>query len=787
MTKLKVLVDLNGYENYSIAVECSDHSIAFNAVYNEIIKHIKHHISYDTHVFEIYDTDFREYCVITSDKYLIENLSRIRVRSKANNALNHKSITHTFNGNTNETVVKDNNILHERNQRSVDNNVMTDRHRNASTSTIASSASALEATGAECSDNKLNTRIECNYGLNLNTNSNTSHNGENILVAQELPQNSTQTSVTKPPLKMTQKVVNKSKEDNQSTANEGIPQQFINQCLPDVLGLTTYKVKQNFEKIVLNVDYFMKNAHNMSNRDQVLDTNKDQVSHSNADEDLATSLAPGTHPSTPINYLDIELNTDFTTNSSSKHLPYITYTAKVGDQWVVAMRYSQGEHRAATRLIQVYETHISDCENTDFRDNVVKHMEKSGFKEWDYNMCLNYFYNALFLYQKTIANCPNVETAAIKCSDCHTTVINSISTTSHTVDTAGAVGTSSSSISVQNGPKINSSEVVKDSTGDQKCNAIPTLNTSSVIAPGDSEYNPIDYLGLTVNSNFTLNACSRHLSYKTYTFKLGRLLRQVKINFQTLIMCPNTERAGIVNPLFYSLHMFDMEFIIPTHEYNEIKSLRQKFGQTITTTTTSKSAIISAPVSIVQQKSPSSVTSSTSQSDPAIVKSGPKILPLFPISAIQTVPLGATGGKAVQQTVPKQTIGSKVAQKDPVINNDLHELRVKSAKISESDLLTFKTLCDCVDTTVRELGSFADNPKTFWSFVSIMMCERGYKFDTNTCSFMFNDSALKHLRKYTEAVKVYPFFSLIHDMDLSKTLSQTAYERIKPLKDKFKN
>ena len=75
-------------------------------------------------------------------------------------------------------------------------------------------------------------------------------------------------------------------------------------------------------------------------------------------------------------------------------------------------------------------------------------------------------------------------------------------------------------------------EVVKDSTGDQKY-AFPTLNTSEVIATGDSEHNPIDYLGLPVNPNFnfTGNIFSRYMVYKSYTVKLGRVwLRAIAFN-----------------------------------------------------------------------------------------------------------------------------------------------------------------------------------------------------------------------------------------------------------------
>ncbi|CAG2121362.1 unnamed protein product, partial [Medioppia subpectinata] len=47
---------------------------------------------------------------------------------------------------------------------------------------------------------------------------------------------------------------------------------------------------------------------------------------------ILSPLAPGSHSSAPINYLDVVLNADtFITNASSPHMPYITFTACVNN------------------------------------------------------------------------------------------------------------------------------------------------------------------------------------------------------------------------------------------------------------------------------------------------------------------------------------------------------------------------------------------------------------------------------------------------------------------------
>ncbi|CAG2100367.1 unnamed protein product [Medioppia subpectinata] len=157
---------------------------------------------------------------------------------------------------------------------------------------------------------------------------------------------------------------------------------------------------------------------------------------------IASPLEPGSHPSAPINYLDVDLNVDtrvtnraglactvqvldklfsvqarispdygfsffelvtlvdtFTTTASSPYMPYITVTVCVVDVWVTCVRFVRVDYLAVIT-------------GADDPDVIVKQMAKSGFDGWDYTKCLNYFYKALEFYIKTLANCPNRVTAA---------------------------------------------------------------------------------------------------------------------------------------------------------------------------------------------------------------------------------------------------------------------------------------------------------------------------------------------------------------------------------------
>ncbi|CAG2106622.1 unnamed protein product, partial [Medioppia subpectinata] len=120
-------------------------------------------------------------------------------------------------------------------------------------------------------------------------------------------------------------------------------------------------------------------------------------------------LRPGSHPSAPINYLDVELNaTDFATTATSPHMPYTTHTVCVATVWVMGMKFPEAERRPVVELIQILKANAG----ANYREVVPQLMAKSGFDGWHYDKCLNYFHNAFDLYKKTLANCPNRETAA---------------------------------------------------------------------------------------------------------------------------------------------------------------------------------------------------------------------------------------------------------------------------------------------------------------------------------------------------------------------------------------
>ncbi|CAG2165353.1 unnamed protein product [Oppiella nova] len=272
--------------------------------------------------------------------------------------------------------------------------------------------------------------------------------------------------------------------------------------------------------------------------DPVVDTNH-KCQH------MSNPLAPGSHPSVPINYLDIELNTDFTTTSSCRHLSYITYTAKVQNQWVVAMRYLEEENRAVNALIQFFATHSSNYDTNEFRDNAVKHMADNGFNDCDYKKCLKYFSNALNLYKMTLAKCPNGSMAQtvnplfdtmdafvpmfsmnMKYLTELTSLRERFAQKCHRIDSSLTPREEKIMTTKLKANIITESDNNNSSGGD-----IITHHLNDMMsAPGDSEYNPIDYLRLPVNPDFCSNLSSPRMSYKTILVKTGDLwLRGVAI------------------------------------------------------------------------------------------------------------------------------------------------------------------------------------------------------------------------------------------------------------------
>ncbi|CAG2111860.1 unnamed protein product, partial [Medioppia subpectinata] len=308
---MKVLLELNGCENYSICINRTDRAVVlpFNQVYNEIRKQIKHNITSNTHVFEIFDMDFNEYCIIPSDEHVIRNLSRLRVRPKT---VDNESIGLDINRDSNIGHKYSHKIQDEKNELNLSENYI-----NKSDDSVYNEGRKSWTAGDNTSQN-----VCINSDMNSGS------------VPAPEPQSPT------PPL--------------------------LSQCKPLI-------------PILLPVS-----------------------------AQIASPLAPGSHPSAPINYLDVVLNSDtFATTGSSPHMPYITFTARVDTVWVTAIKFVDVEKWAVIRLVQILSN--KGAKHPDF---IVKQMSKSGFNEWDYDMCMNYFHNALKLYTKCLANCPNRETAA---------------------------------------------------------------------------------------------------------------------------------------------------------------------------------------------------------------------------------------------------------------------------------------------------------------------------------------------------------------------------------------
>ncbi|CAG2169510.1 unnamed protein product [Oppiella nova] len=98
-------------------------------------------------------------------------------------------------------------------------------------------------------------------------------------------------------------------------------------------------------------------------------------------QDIPALNRAGSHPSMPINYLNIELTDDFQTTSSSPYLSYVTLTAYVGHEWVIAMKYRCEEHRAVEILVQELRHYTKDNKTDNYKlwDNAIKRIKCNGF------------------------------------------------------------------------------------------------------------------------------------------------------------------------------------------------------------------------------------------------------------------------------------------------------------------------------------------------------------------------------------------------------------------------
>ncbi|CAG2114006.1 unnamed protein product, partial [Medioppia subpectinata] len=311
------------------------------------------------------------------------------------------------------------------------------------------------------------------------------------------------------------------------------------------IDLTAHTVRYCFDNIITNAGYYVKQTLGLSTRtgtgvsdslggEGVEGSVRAEPEHPiessiapappavipiHTDTHIPEPLAPGSHRSAPINYLDVELNPyDFATTDSSPNMPYITFTACVGTICVTCVRFAAGDYRAVKRLIEISR----DSTGARNPDTMVALMDKSGFSGWQYKKCVNYFYNALYFYEKCLANCPNRETAV----------------TVYPLFTAMHAFVPYYLMTAKDFAKLNELKRMFD----KKCGQCVTTITTPTVAPlptctaatdadtiapvdptptGCSEHNPIDYLCLPVTGrNFVTNTSSPHLPYKTSIVKV---------------------------------------------------------------------------------------------------------------------------------------------------------------------------------------------------------------------------------------------------------------------------
>ncbi|CAG2114005.1 unnamed protein product [Medioppia subpectinata] len=397
----------------NIRIDRTDSAVVlpFNEVYNEIQKQLKHNITSNTHVFEIFDTDFNEYCIITSDNHVIENLSRLRSRLRVRpKTVNNESIGLGINRDSNVGHKYSHKIQYEKNELNLNEN-----NFNKCEDSINDYEDREETEGSTAGDN-----------TSLSVCTNSESNSDSLPPPE--PQSPTPPLPPKLPQKMPENVIKEFNAENgikvtdrDDNSDQSIAP-VVNSSLTKTMGAK--KSRFSFTKFVTNAGYYVKQSLGLSTRtgDGVgnetvaagqFNTGQQIVTPVTVATPSVTSipspLAPGSHPSAPINYLDVELNAEtFSTTGSSPHMPYITFTACVGTVWVTRIRFCADEYRAVVRLAQILSARASARDP----DVIVRQMAKSGFDDWDYDKCLNYFYNALHLYKTCLANCPNRETAA---------------------------------------------------------------------------------------------------------------------------------------------------------------------------------------------------------------------------------------------------------------------------------------------------------------------------------------------------------------------------------------
>ncbi|CAG2116771.1 unnamed protein product, partial [Medioppia subpectinata] len=756
---MKVLVDLNGCENYSIRIDRTDSAVVlpFNQVYNEIRKQIKHNITSNTHIFEIFDKDFCEYCVITSDNYVIEDLSRLRVRPKT---VNNESIGLGINRDLNIGHKYSHKIQYEKNELNLSENNI-----NKCEDSITDYENREETDGSIAGDS-------CSQSVYTNSEINS-----DTLWAPK-PQSPTPPLPSKLPQKLARNVIKKFNAENgikvvDSDDSTGLIIKFPAVTTP-AIDLTSHRVRYCFDNIITNAGYFVQQPTQLPTTGTPSVGNEGQnVTHFSSfiqtskplSTPIPSPLAPGSHPSAPINYLDVEFNSDtFATTASSPHMAYITFTACVGTVWVTGMLFMLAEYRAIIRLMHILKTNI--CGNDS--DVIVKHMSKSGFNDWNYEKCLNYFYNALKLYKKTLANCPNRETAATvyplfntmhsfvpyflmtakdftklnelkrlfdeKCGECHT-IFN---------------------------PNCSTAPIATNWTDNgSDCNHTLNLPLNNSVDPTrGKEQNPIDYLGLPLTGKqFTVNTSSPHLPYVTVIIKVKgvwfrtghfgaanhlalNLLLQLVDKHRPTDGRPmtDTEWARVANnmPSIKDPNKPDVVFD-PKLCQNYLQNALDLYKKILHECPNMDRAGIAFPMfhtfhifntaSVVSDAECREIQrlrelfSKKCKTDPYIVEVNVSALP-----------------------VPSQTPNDSGLWPKSCPNTcEVDAFRKACANITRDDFDAFTHLCLCVDEAVKTLGPFEENRELFWSHVWQLMLESGYgSLDKSTCRLMFT----QHVGQY---------------------------------------
>ncbi|CAG2116773.1 unnamed protein product, partial [Medioppia subpectinata] len=361
---MKVLVNLNGCENYSIRINRTDSAVElpFNEVYNEIRKQIKHNITSNTHVFEIFDKDFSEYCIITSDNHVIKNLSRLRVRTKT---VSNESIGLGINRDSNVGHKYSHKIQYEKNEINLSENNI-----NKCEDSINDYEDREEREGSIAGDSCFQS-VYTDSEINSDTLWPSKPQSPAPLLPQKLPRN----------------VIKKFNAENgikvvDRDESSGLFVEFPAVTTP-AIDLNSHRVRYCFDNIITNAGYFVKQTarlpatvtpsvgnegQNVNHFSSFIQTSKPLSTH------IPSLLAPGSHPSAPINYLGVELNLDtFATTASSPHMAYITFTACVSKVWVTGMLFMLADHRAVIRLMHILKTNTGANDS----DVIVKQMTKN--------------------------------------------------------------------------------------------------------------------------------------------------------------------------------------------------------------------------------------------------------------------------------------------------------------------------------------------------------------------------------------------------------------------------